>query len=91
MILCDRQLVLAEGGLPQQVVEDPESVGIVAETVPPREVFGHRLRALHDVESEVESVPTEDVAHVRAADDDELEPVVLGHEAAGMKLNVTVS
>ena len=32
----------------------------------------HRLGALHDVESEVEGVSPEDVAHVVAADDDEL-------------------
>ena len=40
---------------------------------------GHRLRALDDVETEVEGVATEDVAHVGAADDHQLEPDFFGH------------
>ncbi len=38
----------------------------------------HRLRALDHVEAEVEGVPSEDVPHVGAADDDELEARFLG-------------
>ena len=40
---------------------------------------GHRLRALHDVQAEVEGVAAEDVAHVVAAHDHHLEPDLLGH------------
>ena len=39
---------------------------------------GHRLGALHDVQPEVERVAAEDVAHVVAADDDQLEADLLG-------------
>jgi hypothetical protein len=39
---------------------------------------GHRLRALHDVQAEVERVAAEDVAHVVAADDHHLEADFLG-------------
>ncbi len=39
---------------------------------------GDRFGRLHDVETQVERVPAEDVAHVGAADDDELEPGFFG-------------
>ena len=39
---------------------------------------GHGLRALHDVQAEVEAVAAEDVAHVGAADDHHLQADLLG-------------
>ncbi len=41
--------------------------------------IGDRVGALHHVQPEVEAVAAEDVAHVRAADDDHLEAGFLGH------------
>ena len=41
-------------------------------------IAGDRLWTLHDVQPEVEGVAPEDIAHVLAADDDELEPRLLG-------------
>jgi hypothetical protein len=49
---------------------------------------GHRLRALHDVQPEVQAVPPEDVTDVLAADDDQLAARFFGDalEAGGAHL-----
>ncbi len=48
----------------------------------------HGFRALHDMEPEIEAVAAEDVPHVPAADDDQLEPRFFGDtlEAGGTHL-----
>ncbi len=65
------------GLLPRFVHEVPR-VGVVGENVPVARLL-HRLGALHDLEPEVERVAPEDVPHVVAADDHQLEPRLLGH------------
>jgi hypothetical protein len=55
-----------------RLVGEAARLGIEAEYVSFASV-GHRFRALHHVEAEVQSVPPEDVAHVVAADHDQLQ------------------
>jgi hypothetical protein len=63
-------------------------VGIERELVTvPRVLDG--LRALDDVEPEIEAVATEDVAHVPAADDHQLEPGLLGYTLEARRAHLT--
>ena len=65
-------------GLSLRLVGQPPRRGIEGERVAVLRVL-HRLGRLDDVQPEVEGVAPEDVSHVVAAHDDELEALLLGH------------